>query len=139
MPKVHINLSLDKDIYDIAINSGLNLSQEFEEWIKIRMNQTEENNNEDVDLLIAKTQAELSRLQSRKEIVKTEVQKAKEEVMIIDDMIEDMKKFEETEVSDMRIHGIQFLFKKKFNKTLNPLEAKELIENRISERNLTSS
>jgi hypothetical protein len=139
MSKVMLHLSIDPDLVNMAKASGMNLSGEFEEWIKIRLNQSNDNQllqNQDTDKEIIKLQAEISKLQSKKEIEKEQSIQGSEEIMIIDDALENMKAFKESfeDPEDLRIHGLQFLFKKKFHKELNPLQARELLINRAKEK-----
>lgn len=153
MDKALLHLSVDQDIKKLAKESGLNLSKEFEEWLKIRLGQIEVDKPVvNIDLEIAKHQSEIQKLQSQA-MLKTELDlKGKEESMIVDGIIDDMinepkgEKYKGKTLKDLfkdkeygidsKIHGIQFLFQKKFKKVLNPLEARELIEKRIKERGL---
>src|SRR3972149_6560209 len=130
--KNHLTLYIDNDLTNLAKSSGLNLSSEFEEWIRIRLNQSfTDTPKDDTDFEIAKHQAEIQRLKSTAEIQREQMDKEKEEVMVIDGVIDNekdvtMKVFPETKWEDIavkRTHGVQFLFKQKFNKLLNPLEA----------------
>jgi len=144
MTKVMLHLSIDPSLMELAKASGMNLSKEFEEWIKIRLG----NINEDkpivnIDLEIAKYRAEIQKLQNQAELAKEQEYKEQEEIMVIDGIIDNEltlkkpeQKIEDLVLSDIRIHGAQFLFKQKFNKMLNPLEAKELLEKRMKERKL---
>jgi hypothetical protein len=146
MVKGMLHLSIETDLIELAKQSGLNLSKEFEEWIKIRLGNIEEDKPTiNVDLEIAKHQAEIQKLKNQAEIIKTQEMKGQEEIMVIDQQIANMEEFREGKewkdfINDSRygvesrIHGIQFLFQKKFNKVLNPLEAQELLENRLKER-----
>ena len=139
MGKTHLTLYIDNDLIVLAKSSGINLSQEFEQWIRIRMNQTADNEvKEDTELLIAKYRAEIIKLESQAERNK-EIQGQKDyELKVLDDMIDNMKQFNENlaDIAEVRIHGLQFLFKRKFGMDLNPFEAKEMLLNRIKERGL---
>jgi hypothetical protein len=152
--KNHLTLYIRNDIKELAKNSGLNLSKEFEEWIKIRLGKMDEIKNDiDIDLEVAKHHAEIVKLQSQKELQTKQDFKDKEEDMVLDNIIDDMEKERTTKTDkyriilewkdfinheiygvDSHIHGIQFLFKKKFNKDLNPSEAKDLILKRLKEK-----
>lgn len=146
--KNHLTLYIDSDLVSIAKSSGLNLSQEFEQWIKIRMNKIEsESPIIDKQLEIAKHKSEIQKLESMVEQDKQIEMKQKEETMIVDNMIDniieiememDMNKGKKLIdlITDAKVSGIQFLFKKKFNKNLTPVEAKQLLENRIIERGI---
>jgi hypothetical protein len=148
-----LQLYINSDLKKLAKKSGLNLSKEFEEWIKIRLGQIEVDKPVvNIDLEIAKHQSEIQKLQSQV-ILKSELElKGKEESLVVDSVIDDMingpkgEKYKGKTLKDLfkdkeygidsKIHGIQFLFQKKFKKVLNPLEARELIEKRIKERGL---
>jgi hypothetical protein len=145
-----LHLSINPTLKKLAKQSGLNLSKEFEEWVKIRLGNIEEDKpivNTELEIAkhqseIQKHQSEIQKLKSQAEFVKTEEMKAKEEVMVLDNMIDnELKTFKSKaitweEIVNEKIHGIQFLFQRKFNKTLNPLQAKELLLNRLKERKM---
>ena len=156
MTKAQLTLYIDTNIKESAKASGLNLSAEFEEWLRIRLgNINEDRPKIDVDLEIAKHQAEIQKLKSQAELIKEEEFKIKEQEMVLDNIIDNMKKERITKTQkypvilewkdfinnknygiESRIHGIQFLFKQRFNKIINPLEAKELLEKRLKEKGL---
>jgi hypothetical protein len=142
MNKGVLHLSISPDLIERAKNSNMNLSEEFESWLKIRLNQTNKAaNNQDIDKEISKLQMEILNLNNQKDQkVKAEMQD-KEELIVIDYQIDDMVKFKDNleEPDPLRIKGLQFLLKSKFNKDLNPLEARELLINRAKERNLLKS
>jgi hypothetical protein len=140
MTKIMLHLSIEPEIVALAKASNINLSQEFEQWLKIRLNQVNNDNEPiiDTDFEIAKHEAEIIKLRTKKEVKQDLEFKAKEEIMVIDNQIDNLLEFKEDlkNITEERIHGIQFLFQKKFNKILNTLQAKELLENRIKERGL---
>jgi hypothetical protein len=144
MTKVMLHLSIEPEIIELAKSSGLNLSKEFEEWLRIRLNQFHnEKPTVDIDLEVAKHHAEIVKLQSQKELSLKHESQDKEELMVIDEAIDNEIKFAKDKnnmdwdkLIEERTHGIQFLFRKKFNKELNPLQAKEILEKRIKERGL---
>jgi post-segregation antitoxin (ccd killing protein) len=145
MTKSTLHLTIETNLIEQAKLSDLNLSAEFEEWIKIRLG----NINEDkplinTDLEIAKHMAEIQKLKNQAEIQEEQKSQEQEEVMVIDGIIDNelsttKKDHPETTwdtIIEDRIHGVQFLFQKKFHKQLNPLESKEFLENRLKERGL---
>jgi hypothetical protein len=143
MAKQTLHLSIDNNLVDIAKSMNINLSAEFEQWIRIRLNQNDiiDDKNDiiiDKDKEIAVHMSEIKKLQSQKELQKEVEERKSEESMIIDQQIDNMKLFNEdlTNPSIERIHGMQFLFRKKFNKELNSLQSKDLLLNRIKERGL---
>lgn len=95
-------------------------------------------NKKDTELLIAEHLAEIKRLQSQAEVEKEKKDKGSEENTTIDFQIDNMVEYKEslTEPDQARVTGLQFLFKKRYNKILNPLQAKDLLVNRAKERGL---
>jgi len=146
MAKGVLHLSIEPELIELAKNSGLNLSQEFEEWIKIRLYKTDAGiKQEDIDLKIAKYRQEIELLQSKQELQKTKEMLQQEQVMVIDGIIDNEinsakltgKKIDDWEIiADKRSNGLQYLFKKRFNKILTLIEAKELILNRLKDRDI---
>lgn len=139
MSKNHLTLYIDTDIVSLAKSSGLNLSSEFEEWIKIRLGKMDEIKPDiDVDLEIARHKAEILKLESVNELKKEKLEAETAEKVSLDRMIDNMIEFKDdmSNISEPRINGVQFIFKRRYNKVLNPMEAKELLLNRIKERNL---
>jgi hypothetical protein len=139
MPKIMLHLSINPDIANMAKSSGMNLSKEFEEWLRIRIeNIGAEKPIIDRDFEIAKYRAEIQKLESQKDMEQQLKDKQKEELLVLDGVIDNMVEYKDdlTNPSDNRCHGIQFLFQRKFKKVLNPLQVKELLEKRIKERGL---
>jgi hypothetical protein len=138
--KNHLTLYIDNKLVNLAKVSNMNISNEFEQWLKVRLGQIHNDNEPiiDADLEIAKHEAEILKLRTKKEVKQDLEIKAKEEIMVIDNQIDNLLEFHEDlkNITEERIHGLQYLFQKKFNKVLNPLQAKELLENRIKERGL---
>jgi len=142
----------------MAKSSGFNLSREFEEWLKIRLNKMdkeESNNEEDADLIIARYRAEIMKLESQKQKKVNEDMQKKEEDMVIDGAIDNLieyynkrkhgekdgnlrpgRAFEWNEQILSKATGIVFLFKKKFDKRLDIQDAKTIIENRLKDKNI---
>lgn len=139
MTKVMLHLSIEPELVNIAKSSNMNLSKEFEEWIRIRLNQTEDNKPIiDIQLEKAKLKAQLLQLDNQEALNKQEVDKQTIEDNSLDTIIDNMKQFNEDfiNISDIRIHGVQFIMKKRYNKVLNSLESKELLIKRLKERGL---
>ena len=137
--KNHLTLYIDNDLVNMAKNSNMNLSAEFEEWIRIRLNQSEEIKPiENIPMEIAKLQSEIHRLENLKTISIEKQTIEKEQDNSLDIIIDNMKVMNEELLNpnDAKIHGVQFIFKKRYNKILNPLQAKELLLKRIKDRNL---
>lgn len=140
MVKGVLHLSVDVDLIVLAKASGLNLSGEFEEWIRIRLGQVDnmEENNVDYDMEIAKLHQELARLQSKKQLSETKGMKVQEEVMVIDNIIDNALEFK-TRIEDIpekRFKGLIYLYNKKFHRVINGDQAKALLSDRIKERGL---
>jgi hypothetical protein len=143
--KKTLHLYINSELVDLAKNSNLNLSAEFEEWIRIRLgNINEDKPVVDIDLEIAKYRSEILKLQNQAELDKQFENKEQEEIMVLDGIIDNerdtIKKNHPDktwdEIAEERINGVIFLFSKKFNKPLNRMEAKELFIKRIKEREL---
>lgn len=138
MPKSFLHLSIDTDLLTLAKNSNINLSAEFEDFIKFRMGQeTKEVNNVNPDMEIAKLKQEIARMESIKVIKVSEEQKQKEHIMVLDLIIDNEIKYTKPEeIAEKRFTGLQYLFKQKFNEKLPEGQAKELITKRLKERAL---
>lgn len=142
MVKGVLHLSIEPELISLAKSMGINLSQEFEDWIRIRMNQVKKNDiqktEDEANKLIAQHRIEIMKLESEREKIKEqELNKDLEKEVIdfqIDNIIENKGSL--TDIDPLRFAGLQFVFKKKFGKILNSLEAKDLIEKRIKERGL---
>lgn len=135
-----MTLYIDNDLVTLAKSSNMNLSAEFEEWIKIRLGKMGDETKKvcDPENEILRMRAEIQKLESQKELYLKEQNKEKEINMVLDGYIDNMIEFKEdlTNPSDSRTHGVQFLMQKKFHQIIGPLEAKELLLNRIKERGL---
>lgn len=140
MTKAKLNLSIDTELLDLAKQSNLNLSSEFEEWVKIRLNKNIlniENETLDYDKEYARLQLELQKLESKKEMIEKQDSKDKEKIMVIDHVIDNQIEYDKAEdIAEKRFAGIKFLFKQKFNENITDLDAKNLINNRLMERGL---
>lgn len=143
--KNHLTLYIDTELRELAKASDLNLSAEFEEWVKTRLNQSYiDEPVVNVDLEIARYRAEIMKLENKKEMQNQQISREKDEIMILDGVIDnarEMTKMNHPEttwesIADGRMRGVQFLFKQKFKRMLNPLEAKEMLLKRIKEREL---
>lgn len=140
MAKPRLNLTIDADLLEIAKSADINLSAEFEEWLKIRLGQSfKEVENVDYDKEYARLQLELQKLESKKELKQKEEQKDKEQLMVLDHAIDNERETPETKLEDIplkRAPGIKYLFKQKFNINLSDSEAIKLLDDRIKERGL---
>ena len=137
MTKAKLNLSIDTDLLELAKNSTLNLSQEFEEWVKIRLINKSSIDiiNVDYDLEKAKLLQELALLESKEEISKRQELKEKEEVMILKSFIDNIKEFDTLPLKDddlrTKANGLIFLFKQKLNKVIRTDQAIEMIKKEL--------
>lgn len=157
MSKANVTLYIDSELKDFAIQSGLNLSKEFEEWIRIRVNKFEvEKTAEDPDLIIAQHRAEIMKLETQKEQRSNMEMKKKEEDMVLDNSVDNLiecsmaeenarkegrtyiseRAFEWNEQILLKATGLVFLFKKKFNKKLDVSEAKEMILAKLRDKGI---
>lgn len=146
MGKADVHLSIHSELLDIAKNMpNFNISKEFEEWIRIRLNQMPEPKDgqlvQDYDLEIAKFRSEIQKLENKREIRQTEEMKVKEKVMVIDGIIDNEAQYIDAnakweDIIDKRIHGLQYLFKNKFNEKIEVKDARELLMTRLKERKL---
>ena len=138
--KVPIHLTIEPELAEWAKNSNLNLSSEFEDWVKIRRGQSMvdiENESIDYDKEYARLQLELQKLQSKKEMKQKEDERQKERDMVIDHIIDNQLEYDKIEdIPKLRFKGLQFLFSKKFNETITEPQAIKLLEDRIKERGL---
>lgn len=139
MTKGKLNLSIDVDLLELAKNSDLNLSQEFEEWVKVRLNQPISDEFEEIDLdkEKARLMLEMRKLESKAELQKRQEEKEDLKLKTIDHAIDNsLKHMKPEEIPESRKDGVVYLFKSRHRTEINPLEAKELIENRMKERGL---
>jgi hypothetical protein len=143
MSKAQLTLYLDSDLKALAkAKFPRGLSKEFEEWIRIRLEQPIDIKDgmpiQDYALEIAKHQSEIQKLRTEAENKKEFEATQTEENMVVDNMIDNMIEYKEdlNNIIEQRIHGLQFLIQRKFHKSLNPLQTKELLEKRIKERGL---
>ncbi|GAG71883.1 unnamed protein product [marine sediment metagenome] len=133
MAKAKLNLSIDTDLLELAKNSDLNLSAEFEDWVKIRLVRHHLNNGDVVDYGVerAKLKQELALLESKEELAKKQEFKMKEEQMIIDDVINNVKEFHPKGISVQeltnRSHGLIYLLKRKLRKSVTEKEALKML------------
>jgi hypothetical protein len=145
-----LHLSVDNDLVNLAKSSNYNLSQEFEDWIRIRLNQTNNNNPViDIDKEVARYHMEIQKLLSKKELEQEQKNIENEKKMVIDNYINNLIKFKEEtdspsytdhftykDLIDKEIHGLIFLFKKKFNIDLSVNDSREIITNALKEKGL---
>lgn len=140
--KVPLHLTIDADLLDYAkkmkgetINS---LSEEFEEWLKIRINQDIKTDETfDYDKEYTRIQMELKKLESKKEMKNNQEMKDKEKLAVIDLTIDNEIKYTKPEeIANKRFVGLKYLFNQKFNEKLTDIQAIELLNNRLKERGL---
>ena len=142
MTKAKLNLSIDTDLLQLAKDSNLNLSSEFEEWVRIRLNHFVDNESPiNFDVEKAKHQQaliELERKEKAAEEIKNKIETIVEEKnQLLDHAIDNQLLVDKIEDVPMkRFAGIKFLWKQKFNEPLTDEEAKKLLEDRIKERGL---
>ena len=141
MPKVHLNISLENDVYEIAKNMNINLSNEFERWIKIRLGQREETKEEDLTLEIAKHKEAIATIEAKSiEQNRMKELNAKEDLMIeqiVNNMIND--KNEDSlwkDIINLRALGLQTIWARRFNKRLTTPQACDLITNKLIEKGI---
>lgn len=147
--KCVLQLYINSNLKRIAKQSGLNLSQEFEEWIKIRLNQYEKEKNDiDIPLEIAKHKEEILKLEQESKVQQTQISEEKQKEALINKVVDDFliwkqrvdkgefrnKMFSWNKELDTSIRQLQFIFKKKLNLILNSLVAKDLILNKLKEK-----
>ncbi len=132
MGKGRLSLTVDNNLVELAKNSGLNLSAEFEEWVKIRLGKQIEQIREvkDFNLEKAKLLQDLALLESQEELAKKEENKQKEEEMIINSYIENVKEFLPQDDDDWnkRYDGLVFIMKRKLKKDITREQAKKIID-----------
>ena len=134
MSKSQLHLSIDSDLKELAKNSNLNLSQEFEEWVRIRLqrNIAEDIKYTDYPLEKAKLIQEIALLESREELSKREELKEKEETMILKSFLDNIKEFDNLPLNDdnltKRTTGLIFIFKQRLNKIITTEQAQNMIK-----------
>lgn len=149
MAKSLLHLSIDTDLLSLAKQSNLNLSSEFESWIKIRINQMDnmnesENSNLDIDREMLRLRNELTRLQNEKERQASEEMKQKELNGFLDynlEIINKNKKENQTleEKITERVNGLKYLYKNKYHKLLTDTKIIKLFVDRAKEKGLLNS
>lgn len=144
--KNHLTLYVDSDLVQLAKTSKLNLSKEFEDWIKIRLNQFENGDKtmtqEESDKLIAEHLAEISRLKANKEIIQEKEDKYKEEEEVITEIAKNINEVDVNkrglsynDAIEEHLNAVVYIFKKRFNKDIDTLQAKDLIIAKLNEIN----
>ena len=132
MAKSRLSLTVDHDLVELAKGSGINLSAEFEQWIKIRLNKQLEPDKiaRDFNLEKSKLLQDLRLLESQEEMTQRQEQTQKESDMVIGSYIENVKEFPpKTEDEwNVRYDGLIYILKKKLKKEITRAEAKKLIE-----------
>lgn len=143
MPRSHINLSIDTDIYRVAKDLKINLSSEFEQWIKIRMDsQIDKIDNANIDIEIAKHQEAIESLKKSLEIRSSKEQQEKDENESLEKVIKNMIDSHDDKGIDWNTHiqmsasGVQLLYKRRFNKYITFKEAVELLQKKLKEHDI---
>lgn len=140
MTKGALTLSIDTEILEMARKSDINISQTVEDILRSVLQQSVAVDEPaiNIDAEVAKHMMEIKRLQTKAELMHEQADKNKEEIMIVDNMIDNMVQFKDplNPVPDSRAHGLTFLFNKRLHKQITQLQAKEMLENRIKERGL---
>lgn len=142
MAKSTLHLTIDPELVNIAKDSGINLSSEFEEFIRFRLKQNIDTPEVlDIDLEKAKHIQALKVLETKAELQARQEMKDKEELMLIDHIIDNEMEggTKPPEIAEKRGRGTAFLFKQRFNKTISTQEAVQLLNDRIKERELNGS
>lgn len=141
--KTPIHLTIDAELYELimnykAVHTDFSISQELEEWIKIKINhQDQESETFDYDKEKARLVMEMRKLESRKELSNRQEEQDKVKQATIDHIIDNQLEYSNAgEVAELRKDGLVFLWKSRYNETINPLQAKEMIETRLKERGL---
>lgn len=144
--KTPIHLTIDADLYDLimnykAVHSDFSISQELEEWIRIKINANnnlEEGDIMDYDTEKAKLLMELKKLESKKELMEKQSEKDKLKEATIDHMIDNELQYETNieDIPEKRAQGLVFLWKQRYNENISTDEARDLIVERIKQRGL---
>lgn len=145
--KTPIHLTIDSDLYEHimtykALHKDFSISEKLEEWIRIVINEhDDEPETLNYDSEKAKLLLELKKLESKKELHERTDEREKEITEVIDRQIDNCLEYlkpseKPSDVPDMRKVGLTFMLKSRFKKQINPLEAKDMIENRMKERGL---
>ena len=141
MAKPRLSLTIEQNLLDLAKASGLNLSAEFEEFLRIRLNAKEVIENKghvDLDNEIAQHEEALIILKNKRSLV--DINKSiKDQInytldYAIDSALEQGNKLEDLAVN--RSRGVSYILTRKLNKSYSELDAQKLLEDRIKERGL---
>ena len=153
MAKPRLSLTIEQNLLDLAKASGLNLSAEFEEFLRIRLNAKEVIENKghvDLDNEIAQHEEALIILKNKRSLV--DINKSiKDQInytldYAIDSALEQGNKLEDLAVN--RSRGVSYIIMllsgiaafdiltRKLNKSYSELDAQKLLEDRIKERGL---
>lgn len=138
----HLTLYIPSDLKKIAKASGLNLSQEFTEFMRIRLNQMPiETESIDYEKKAAMLKQELSicenKIKAQEEIKDKMDSIDSEKNLVIDHAIDNQLMYDKAQdIAEKRFVGIKYLWKQKFNENITDDEAKELIIQRLRKRGL---
>lgn len=147
-----LHLSIEPEILELAKASGLNLSNEFEQWIRIRMNKSFKEDNKAIDLDIERAKAlqRIKDIDAMAQARQNESNKEQLEIQALDEYIDYLKEKDKSindgskhekhitneEDERLNLHGIVFLYKHKFNQNITMEQAKLILDKRLKERGL---
>lgn len=142
MPKSQLHLSVETDLLELAKNMGINLSNEFENWIKIRVNQKEATNTkEELDLEIAKHKEAILMLENQNSEKERLEKQFKEEDSTISNIADNEianknKDMKWKQVIAIRASGIMAIWRRRFNKYLTMSQAITMLEEKLKAKGI---
>lgn len=142
MAKSLLHLSINSKLLQMAKNSGLNLSAEFEEFIRFRVGQDiKQESIIDPDIEIAKFKQQISKLETQKKI-KNDLKIQQEEINktldhAIDTAIKEKRNY--NEILDSRSRGVAFILTRKLNNKITEEQARKMLDERLKEKGLLNS
>lgn len=140
----HLTLYIPSELKRLAKASGLNLSAEFTEWIKIRLNQMPiENESIDYEKKAAALKQELSicenKIKAQEEVKNKIEQLENEKAEVLNGIIDrnNALTFPQKPIELLeKTSGIKYFWKQKFNEVISDEEAKEMLRQQLIERGL---
>lgn len=143
MPKSQAHLSIDTELLLLAKSLKINLSSEFEQWIRIRVNALDEKiETKDLGLEIAKHKEAIIEIEKTLETKESIEQQQKEENISLNKVIDNMIDSHDEKGIDWNTHiqmsasGVQLLYKRRFNRYITFKEAVELLESKLKEKGI---
>lgn len=131
MAKPSLHITISPELIDIAKNSNINLSQEFEQWLKIRLSQSTAV-VVDYNLEISKRQEEIEILKAKSQLQDKVKSKEDQRTRLIDSIINGQSNI----ILSERWKGLQGILRDRMNEILTDEEARSLLNNRLKERGL---